>query len=473
MPTSVFAQGTIRIGLEKYFKGVGSITATNNDINVIANGKSYDVSMNGGYNMKHISKSYYKLSEKFNSYTDVKNRTTAYTGYSCIPAVTDNGWSLYFTTDKKPSGNLTSVTTSANAVVFANNGKNIFISDTTSPVQISSDSGILDLQKCKYRDNLELYISGNAITGINVIDQEHYLYGVVNSEMPSSWHLEAQKAQVVAARTYIAATGNKHKIYDLCDNTNCQDYNGTTKETENGIKAVNETAGKVAYYDNKPITAVYFSSDGGATFNSEDVWMSKVPYLVGFADSYEKECKQWNRTYTYSDITNMCNAKGFKIGTVNDITAKYNANGLCIELTFKGSSGSKTVTKEEIRTVFSAAKDGSLPSRNFVVNGGKTQVPNVSILSKDGKSTMPINSIVAENSIGENNSIQNSVVAYSSDGSKNTISTQSSNSNSITIVGKGFGHGVGMSQYGAKAMAESGKNYIDILKYYYKGIEVR
>ena len=473
---NVFAADTVRVGLEKNFKGVSSITAINNDILVTANGKTYDEKINGGYTMSHISKSYYKLNASYSSYTETVTKTPAYTGYSCIPVLTDNGWTLYFTTNKKPSANVTQVTTGKNAILFANNGVNKFIVDSSTPVQISSASGILDLQKGKYRDKLEFYVTGNSITGVNVIDREHYLYGVINSEMPASWPLEAQKAQAVAARTYISATTNKHTGYDLCDNTNCQEYNGTANETEAGRKAVDETAGVEIFYDNKPINAVYFSSDGGATYNSEDVWSATIPYLRGVVDNNEKEYKEWTRTFTYGEITNMCNAKGFNIGTVSKVSAEYNANGLCIGLTFHGSSGVKTVTKEEIRTVFSGTSGGSLLSRNFVLgDGGISNVPVVHTVSKDGTGSIALNQIVAKNSVNQDSKIQNFAHLYSKNGDKSSIAVQQSSpsTSEVKIVGKGYGHGVGMSQYGAKALAENGYTYQDILKYYYTNVEIK
>ncbi len=440
---------TVRIGLEKYFSGVSSITINNSDVNVIANNKSYDADISGGYTIKAISKDYYCLNEYFDTYSEAYEKTSQFAGYSCIPALTDNGWSVYITKDKKPGGDLKEIRTGSYAAVFSNNGKNIFIADSASPVQVSSDSGIVDLVSCQYRDNIEINISGSSITAINVIDKEHYLYGVINSEMPASWPLEAQKAQAVAARTYIEATGNKHDKYDLCDNTNCQDYNGITKESELGRQAVDETAGIEIYYDNEPISALYFSSDGGATENSEDVWISEVPYLRGIVDEYEKEYKEWTRTFTYSELTNMLSAKGYNIGSVNRVMAEYNDRGLCYGITFFGSNGSKTITKEEIRTVFSASKEGSLISRNFIIEGdGSADVPDVYIAGKDDNSSISLNSIVAVNSLGETVKIQNSAVASSSGGNTTNISAQqhTSNTNGITIIGKGYGHGVGMSQ---------------------------
>lgn len=467
---------TVRIGLEKYFKGAASITVNNNDINIIADGKSYDADSNDPYTIKIISKDYYCVKDYFDTYNDAFNKSSEFVGYNCIPALTDKGWSIYIAADKKPALQVDPVKTGSSAVVFSAGGVNKFIADCSEPVQISSDSGIVDLVQCKYRDNIELNINNGAITAVNVIDKEHYLYGVINSEMPSSWHLEAQKAQAVAARTYIAATGNKHGIYDLCDNTNCQDYNGIEKESDIGRHAVDETAGVEIYYNDEPISALYFSSDGGATQNSEDVWLSEVPYLRGITDEYEKECREWTRTFTYSELTNICSAKGFNIGAVSRVTAEYNDKGICLSLTFYGSKGSKTVSKEDVKTVFALSTEGSLISRNFKIEGSDgLKAPTVYIIGKNDNTSASLNDTVAENSVGETKKIQSSAVVSSSGGNTTNLSAQaqSGSKNSITINGRGFGHGVGMSQYGAKGMAEAGYKYDEILKYYYKDVEIK
>lgn len=471
-----YASDLVRVGLEKNFNNVASVVASNNDINLIANGKSYNVNNSGGYTIKPISKNYYKLNETFDSYQSVSKKMPSFTGYSCVPTLTSDGWTIYFTKDKKPSVSVSEVSTTKNAIVFSNGGVNKFIADLNVPCKIASAGGILNLNGGNYRDSFEFDVNGNTIMGVNVIDIEHYLYGVINSEMPSSWSLEAQKAQAVAARTFVLYTGNKHDTYDLCDNTNCQDYNGTAKETEIGRQAVDETKGIAIYYDNKPIDAVYFSSDGGATINSEDVWVSALPYLKGISDSYEKECKEWTRTYTYSDLTNMCNKKGFNIGSVTGVTAEYNSNGLCTSITFKGTSGSKTVTKDQIRTVFNATSDGSLLSRNFVISSADSvKIPSVFALGKDGGSSLAINSITAKNSVGESSKIKDSTYTYS-DGKESVVTVEKQAGTSgadVTITGRGYGHGVGMSQYGAKGMAEEGYTFKEILEFYYNDVEVK
>lgn len=409
---------TVKIGLEKYFKNSPSISVSDSLIKVsIGNGEKNTIGLGKSYVIKPISKSYYSIGKYFKTYNLAEKQMTSYIGNSCIPVLTDEGWTIYITTDSKISKTgMKNVVTGGNAVVLSVNGHNKFIVDGSASARISTNNDVVDLVKAKYRGEIAMYVNNSTITPIDFLDMEQYLYGVVPSEMPASWHIEALKAQAVAARTYTKSSLGKHTVYDLCDNVHCQAYNGLSSEYQSAVEAVQATAGKCIYSNNKLIDAVYFSSDGGATLSSEDVWSNALPYLRGVKDTYEKDFKKWERVFTYADLTDIASKKGYEIGNVTDLTAKYNENSIVTSLTFKGSAGDKTITKEEIRTAFNASADGSLASRNFIIT--KTD-------------------------------------------------------NGVTLTGKGYGHSCGMSQYGAKGMAEAGKNYIDILKFYYTGVDVK
>ena len=422
--STVFANAqTVKVGLEKYFKNSQSVSINDNLIKIsVGNGEKNAIGLGKSYVIKPISKNYYSIGKYYKTYNLAEKQLTQYIGNSCIPVLTDKGWTIYITTDSKISKNgMTKIATGSNAVVLSVNGYNKFIVDGSASARVSTDNGIVDLTKSKYRGEIAMYVNNSTITPIDFLDIDQYLYGVVPSEMPSGWSIEALKAQAVAARTYVVSAVNKngegkHGVYDICDTVHCQAYNGINSESQSAITAVQATAGKCIYNNGSLIEALYFSSDGGATLSSEDVWSTPLSYLVGKKDIYETDCKKWERVFTYTDLTNIAYKKGYGVGNVTDLVAGYNDNGIVNSLTFKGSSGSKTVTKEEIRTAFNASADGSLSSRNFTITVG-------------------------------------------SDG--------------VTITGKGYGHSCGMSQYGAKAMAEAGKNYIDILKFYYTGVEIK
>lgn len=470
---------TVRVGLEKSFKNISQITI-NDDIMEVGIGEGDKYNISGTYTVKPVTGTYYNTDKYFSTYAEANKGLGEYTGFSCIPALTDKGWTIYVRTDGKKLNNASVINTGNYCVGFAVDGNYKFIADGSSPIRVNSKDGVIGVGSGNYRDEIEIYRKENTLTAINIIDEEKYLYGVINSEMPSSWSKEAQKAQAVAARTYLERNKGKHNIYDVCDGVHCQDYNGTSKETEQGIAAVNETKGLCIYYDNSPIDAVYFSSDGGATFDGADVWGNDTPYLKGKADIYEKEYKEWERKFTYSELTNMCAARGYNIGNVITVSAQYNENGLVKSLTFNGSQGQKTITNDEIRTAFSSTNGGSLFSRNFIVISGE-QVNNsgnsVYIIDSKGVAKEADNNVHAQNKDGRKGPLGSSFVIESSNGSQKLNSGENSTAvgtpGTITFIGKGNGHNAGMSQYGAKGMAEAGYSFTDILKFYYTGVEIK
>ena len=140
-----------------------------------------------------------------------------------------------------------------------------------------------------YRGDLELMKSPGrwGITVVNVLSVEQYLYGVVGKEMSPSWSEEALKAQAVAARTYAIAHKRRfsQRGFDLTDDTSSQVYAGVGGESPTVIKAVNATKGEILTYQGKPIDAFFFSTAGGWTENSENVWGTYIPYLRGVSDT--------------------------------------------------------------------------------------------------------------------------------------------------------------------------------------------
>ena len=119
-------------------------------------------------------------------------------------------------------------------------------------------------------------VGGGDLTVSSVLTLDDYIQGVIVREMSSSWPLEALKAQAVCARTYAyrnyAAQRHSSQGFDLCNSTHCQAYSGMSNVTAESSRAVTETHGEYLWYDGELIEAVYFSSDGGATESSENVW---------------------------------------------------------------------------------------------------------------------------------------------------------------------------------------------------------
>ena len=165
-----------------------------------------------------------------------------------------------------------------NEIAIESNG-NIYLLNTDAVVLRPDKDGFVSTKGRWYRGKLLIKNINGKLTVINDISLEEYIKGVVPSEMPSSWEIEALKAQAIAARSYaLANLGKQSKFgYDLKDNTEDQAYNGAGAETDKTNRAVEETEGLVLTYDMKIISAYYSASAGGMT--NTDALGSNVPYL--------------------------------------------------------------------------------------------------------------------------------------------------------------------------------------------------
>jgi stage II sporulation protein D len=160
-------------------------------------------------------------------------------------------------------------------------------------VVLRTDSGFVSAKNRWYRGLLMIYNKSGRLVVVNKVDIEDYIRGVVPSEMPASWNIEAHKAQAIAARSYALANLGKRasRGYDLKDTPEDQAYGGASAEKPNTNKAVDDTKEIVLIYDLKIIPAYYSASAGGKTKSSADVWMQNLPYLQS-VPSYDDSIKK-------------------------------------------------------------------------------------------------------------------------------------------------------------------------------------
>ena len=299
---------------------------------------------------------------------------------------------------------------------------------------------------------------------INYVGTDDYVSSVLGKEMSYSWPKEALKAQAVCARNFVLCRGSAHKDYgfDVCATTHCQVYGGVSSEHENTRRAVEETKGVLATYNGKLVSLYFYATSGGYTEDVENVWGSPYGYLKAVPDTYENPDKaskyKWSVKLSKSEIESKLNSAGIGVGSLQKITVdSISASGRVTKLTFYGTEGKQSVKLEKCRTIlglfsqrFSIIPDGMrlLSTTSGQVTGsafacsasGVTQVLGYSVLSGNGE------------------------ISY--------IDTEVSGAESYTINGGGYGHGVGMSQWGARGMAENGFTYDQILKHYFTGIEL-
>src|SRR4051794_168271 len=198
-----------------------------------------------------------------------------------------------------------------------------------------------------YRGSVQVDVVGGKIRAINFVGLEQYLYGVVPSEMPYTWHPEALKAQAVVARSYALAT-RRSGAFDLYPDTRSQVYLGLEHERPSTNAAVDATAGQVVLYEGAVAKTFFFSTSGGRTASAEDVWGTAVPYLVSVPDPYDgiSPHHTWGPVaYTGAKLAKILKAKG----RVVDVQAQLNSSGRIKTLDVVGTKGTVSIAGATVR----------------------------------------------------------------------------------------------------------------------------
>ena len=316
-----------------------------------------------------------------------------------------------------------------------------------------------------YDGTIEVRKEADGLVLINELYLEDYLTRVVPSEMPDSYEKEALKAQAVCARTYAfrQIQSNTYSKYGahVDDSTRFQVYNNlpTASKTE---EAVRETYGKLLFYNEKPIEAFYFSTSCGHTTDGS-IWggdPAQFPYLDG---SLLQDSRGVLNLSTNSDFEEFIKKKDYAAYDSGYPMYRWETTvtnrQLEEEITEVGSILNITVTERGVGGIVKKLRvEGS---DGVMTINGEGQVR-----AKLGNKYMTITKL--DGTLMKNfDSLPSAYIA---------IENQGVDDNNITtfhIYGGGYGHGVGMSQNGAQAMAKSGKNFEDILKFFYHDTEVR
>lgn len=354
------------------------------------------------------------------------------------------------------------------------------ISDDGSNIIGSRDTfeSIIQVDKDRYRDYILFLINKDKIHIINHIDIEHYLYGVVPREIPASSPKEALKAQAVVARSYAYTSLNNHtnEGYNLCNTTHCQVYGGYDWEKPSTNEAVNETYGDYVSFNGDIVSTPYHSNSGGYTEDSGKVWGGSLPYLVGVEDIYSLNApnSSWTVNITPRELKEKLLQSGIDVGEILNIEAMETTDSNRVkDVKIIGSKKEEIISGDKFRsiigstylksTLFSINKEGSQSTKRVYVIDGFSSIPKeislrgIHIIDGYGNSTVNRSSV---------NRVTGEETSTSVDGTFTNAPT------TFVLEGKGYGHGVGMSQYGAIEMAKQGFNYDDIIQHYYKGVEI-
>jgi stage II sporulation protein D len=253
----------------------------------------------------------------------------------------------------------------------------------------------------------------------NELGLDDYVRGVLGVETAQGWSLEALKVQAIASRTFALRNLSRHAAdgYDVCAQTHCQVYGGKNSEYALTNQASDATAGLVMLYRGAPVNAYFHACCGGSTEDAEGVWEGPgQPYLKAIGCRWCIPCPRftWRTIVPDSDIQAKLAAGGYRIGRLKRIQIlKREKSGRVSQLRIIGNKGKATLRGNAFR---------------LLVGPDKVRSTLWSVMSHKGDSWL--------------------------------------------FIGNGWGHGVGMCQWGSKFMADKGKSAQHILRYYYRGITI-
>jgi stage II sporulation protein D len=340
-------------------------------------------------------------------------------------------------------------------------------------VRFVADDGLLTFNGRAYRGTLEIVADdeGDMIV-VNTVPTFDYLAGVVGGEMPSSWHPEALAAQAIAARTYVLTHMQKHDRYDIEGDTRDQNYEGLGSTTAATIRAVERTRGLVATYRGAAIEALYSANAGGVTEDSENVFGNALPYLRGVPSPFDREAESsswghtswsWTKEWNAPALGAYMRQRSFDVGEPQRIElVRTSGSGRVLQARVVGSRDTKDIGKDRTRYYF-----GLMSSLFTVERRGGGEIETATYLQADrvreletlGAKVLGIGYRVSAESGSE-------IPTYTAISSTYELPAR------FVFSGKGFGHGVGMSQWGMQGMALAGASAEDILRHYYTGIDL-
>ncbi len=295
----------------------------------------------------------------------------------------------------------------------------------SSPVRLEAPSepgrtGLVFAAGHWYRGALEIVARGRGVTVVNVVGLEPYLYGVVPAEMSPQWPLEALKAQAVAARTYAMAKLGQFQSrgFDLRPNTENQVYSGAAVETVASNAAVDRTHGQVLTHGGRVIAAYFHSCSGGFTDSGAAIWGEPRPYLQPVPD-YDQASPRysWQKQISRTGLRDGLSRQGVHVGDpirVDVLERSYSGRVLRVRVT--GTSGHRDVSGGAVRTAA----------------GLYSTLYSVAPDAPDSRG-LP---------------------------------------GRFLFAGRGHGHGLGMSQWGARTLATSGYSHLQILAHYYPSAQL-
>ena len=391
---------------------------------------------------------------------------------------------------KYPGTSVVGGSTTCYTVVNSGTGDILFEFDTRGAVGLAISPISTDAQTPKtwfkgylyYGDFLYQRQNGNDITVINIVPDDRYVAGVLPYEFVCSGGIESLKAGCVAIRTFAKAT-TKHqsKGFDVCTSTDCQVYRGvyTGGEAAAVEAAAAATAGQCLYYNGSLIQALFYAANGGAMESAENTWGYAYPYLIAKEDPYENAIsfasQAWSYTVTPAQVKSLLQSYKYSCADIvsMEVTATTSV-GNVNAVTIKDSAGKEIVLSKDNVRLLQNLSGVKYFSRRFSIapsySGGTVTESVYRVFDGKGVTeTKNLTAITANGTVA----VSGSAPIRTNTGVKTeTGEVTGGTLSGWTITGRGYGHNVGLSQWGAYAMAKQGFNYQDILHFYYPGTTI-
>lgn len=366
-------------------------------------------------------------------------------------------------------------------LIFDVKGNNITVQgkNTNSKILFLTGSGFFKFNQRYYRGQIIIKKNNYTLTVINKLPLENYLCGIMKMEVSPEWNIEALKAQAVVARTYALKNLNKYGSeagYDLKPTVADQVYAGVNGEDERSNKAVFGTAGEVIMYNGQLANAFFYSDSGGYTENIKDVWGSDEPYLLAVKSDFAKNSpyRKWKIKYSIEKFISILKKNGYNLSAINNIyplerTVSGRVKFLKIEtpqggLTIKGETLRKILGYDVLKSTMLKIKFTTGKLREYITTG--EQNLNIIYVDENSQAIKKLATDVENLSLQGDGILTPVADVYYIASADKTLS-------GITFSGSGWGHGVGLSQWDSKAMAEQGYNYLEIINHFFPGTEVK
>ena len=349
---------------------------------------------------------------------------------------------------------------------------------------------LVGLGRRRYRGLVRVLPEGDRLQAVNLLGLEHYLASVVGSEMPASWPAEALRAQAVAARTYALAQLKPEAPFDLRSTVASQVYRGTEAETDSTRSAVAATRSLVLSHGGSLIEAVFHSSSGGSTENSGELWTRQLPYLVSVPD--RDKLSPWHQWSVRFEPEQLRRAFQETAGASRIEVLAASSTGRVRRARVIGPAGSLDLSGSELRQrlglrstlvqfrfepplapgpaggITTATAEANAVASALSRGGNRAAAgPSTAGLSAGGPPPPP--PLPGADGQGDRSTAAALDPTIAGQLRQEPLTPPLP---ALEVVGRGFGHGVGMSQWGAYGLALQGVSYVQILRHYYRGAQL-